>query len=224
MTVTRVVVADDQGLIRAGLANLVESEDDLQIVGEAASGREAVALARREHPDVILMDIRMPDLDGIEATRLIVADEKLAGVRVLVLTTFELDENVLRALRAGASGFLGKGAAPNELLAAIRTVAAGESLLSPRATRALISHYLAAPDPDQVAPIELALLTERERELVGLVAKGLSNDEIAKKLFLSPLTVKTHVNRAMMKLQARDRAQLVVLAFQSGLTSTRRDG
>lgn len=217
MTITRVVVADDQGLIRAGLCNLIGSEDDLAVVGQAATGHEAVALARRHRPDVVLMDIRMPELDGIEATQLIAAEPELDTVRVLVLTTFELDQNVLRALRAGASGFLGKGASPDELLAGIRTIAAGESLLSPRATRALISHYLAAPDPEQPTPPSMALLTDRERELVGLVAQGLSNDDIARKLFLSPLTVKTHVNRAMMKLHARDRAQLVVLAFQSGL-------
>ncbi len=218
MTATRVVVADDQRLIRAGLCTLIDSEDDLEVVGEATTGREAVTLARQRRADVVLMDIRMPDLDGIEATRLITADEDLAGVRVLVLTTFELDQNVLLALRAGASGFLGKGAAPTELLAAIRTVAAGEALLSPRATRALISHYLAVPDQEPSAPPpSMAGLTERERELVGLVAQGLSNDQIAGDLFLSPLTVKTHVNRAMMKLHARDRAQLVVLAFQSGL-------
>lgn len=214
---TRVVLADDQALIRAGLGNLIDSEDDLEVVGQATTGREAVALARQHHPDVIVMDIRMPDVDGIEATRLIADDETLTGVRVLVLTTFELDENVLQALRAGASGFLGKGAAPDELLAAIRTVAAGESLLSPRATQALISHYLTTPDADRAPPPSMALLTDRERELVGLVAQGLTNDGIARQLFLSPLTVKTHVNRAMMKLHARDRAQLVVLAFQSGL-------
>ncbi len=219
MTAIRVVVADDQSLIRIGLCTLIDSEAGFEVVGGAATGREAVSMARQRRADVVLMDIRMPDLDGIEATRLITADENLAGVRVLILTTFELDQNVLLALRAGASGFLGKGAAPAELLAAIRTVAAGDALLSPRATQALISHYLAAPDQEQnAAPQSMALLTERERELVGLVAQGLSNDEIARGLFLSPLTVKTHVNRAMMKLHARDRAQLVVLAFQSGLT------
>jgi DNA-binding NarL/FixJ family response regulator len=215
---TRVVVADDQELIRAGLCTLIDSEDDLEVVGQATTGREAVALARSHRADVVLMDIRMPDLDGIEAAEMITADEDLAGVRVLVLTTFELDQNVLRALRAGASGFLGKGASPAELLGGIRTVAAGEALLSPRATQALISQYLTTPEPGFTPPTpSLALLTARERELVGLVARGLSNDQIASDLFLSPLTVKTHVNRAMMKLHARDRAQLVVLAFQSGL-------
>ena len=215
---TRVVVADDQELIRAGLCTLIDSEDDLEVVGQASTGREAVALARSRRADVVLMDIRMPDLDGIEAAQLITADEDLAGVRVLVLTTFELDQNVLRALRAGASGFLGKGASPAELLGGIRTVAAGEALLSPRATQALISQYLTTTEPGSTPPTpSLASLTARERELVGLVARGLSNDQIASDLYLSPLTVKTHVNRAMMKLHARDRAQLVVLAFQSGL-------
>lgn len=219
MTTIRVLVADDQDLIRSGLCALIDSADDLLVVAEASTGRQAVDRARRDRADVVVMDIRMPDLDGIEATRAITADENLAGVRVLVLTTFELDENVLLALRAGASGFLGKGAAAAELLAAIRTVAAGEALLSARATRALINRYLAEPSTATTLPAhELALLTDRERELVGLVASGLSNDEIARNLFLSPLTVKTHVNRAMMKLHARDRAQLVVIAYQNGLT------
>lgn len=217
---TRVVVADDQALIRAGLCTLIDSEDDLEVVGEASTGREAVTLARSRRADLVLMDIRMPDLDGIEATRMITADEDLAGVRVLVLTTFELDQNVLLALRAGASGFLGKGAAPAELLAGLRTVASGESLLSARATQSLISHYLSTPGPGPTAPPPgMASLTDRERELVGLVARGLSNDQIARDLYLSPLTVKTHVNRAMMKLQARDRAQLVVIAFQNGMAA-----
>ncbi len=221
MSVTRVLVADDQDLIRSGLCTLIDSAEDLEVVAEAATGRQAVDRARRDRADVVVMDLRMPELDGIAATREITADDDLAGVRVLVLTTFELDENVLLALRAGASGFLGKGASPAELLAAIRTVAAGEALLSPRATQALISRYLAEPQPAAtVSPQELALLTDRERELVGLVAQGLSNEEIARGLFLSPLTVKTHVNRAMMKLHARDRAQLVVFAYQNGLTRT----
>ncbi len=216
--IIRVLVADDQALIRAGLITLIDSEDDLEVVAEAATGREAVAQARQHRADVVLMDIRMPEMDGISATHEITADDNLAGVRVLILTTFELDENLLLALRAGASGFLGKGAAPAELLSAIRTVAAGDALLSPKATQTLISRYLAEP-PQSASQtlISLAALTERERELVGLVAQGLSNEEIARGLFLSPLTVKTHVNRAMMKLHARDRAQLVVMAFQSGL-------
>ena len=214
----RVLVADDQHLIRAGLSTLIDSEDGFEVVGEAVTGREAVTLVRRSRADVVLMDIRMPDMDGIEATRLITADEDLAGVRVLILTTFELDENVLLALRAGASGFLGKGVAPAELLAAIRTVAAGDALLSPRATRALINQYLARPDGEPSVPAErMAVLTDRERQLVALVAHGLSNDDIARGLVVSPFTVKTHINRAMVKLHARDRAQLVVLAFESGL-------
>jgi DNA-binding NarL/FixJ family response regulator len=217
----RVLVADDQTLIRAGFRALVDSEDDLEVVGEASNGREAVELARTTRADVILMDIRMPELDGIEATRQIVGDDDLAGVRVLILTTFEVDENVLRALRAGASGFLGKGTGPTELLAAIRTIAAGDSLLSPTATRALIGRYLAAPDDARPSAadslVALARLTDREREIVTLVANGLTNDEIAQRLVVSPLTAKTHVNRAMVKLDAHDRAQLVVLAFQSGL-------
>jgi len=219
VTAIRVLVADDQDLIRSGLCTLIDSQDDLEVVAEAATGRQAVDRARRDRADVVLMDIRMPDVDGISATREITADDNLAGVRVLILTTFELDENVLLALRAGASGFLGKGASPAELLAAIRTVAAGEALLSPKATQALIGRYLAEPLPAETLPPEdVALLTDRERELVGLVAQGLSNDEIARGLFLSPLTVKTHINRAMMKLHARDRAQLVVFAYQNHLT------
>ena len=214
----RVLLADDQALIRAGIRALVDSAPDMEVVGEAADGREAVDLVRATRADVVLMDIRMPEVDGLEATRQISADEDLAGVRVLILTTFELDEHVLHALRAGASGFLGKGAEPGEMLAAIRTVAAGESLLSPRATRALIGHYLTRPDEAPTTePGALAALTEREREIVALVAHGMTNDDIAERLIVSPLTVKTHVNRAMMKIGARDRAQLVVAAFHSGL-------
>jgi DNA-binding NarL/FixJ family response regulator len=214
----RVVLVDDQALIRAGIRALVDSAPDLEVVGEAADGREALDLVRATRADVVLMDIRMPEVDGLEATRLISADEDLAGVRVLILTTFELDEHVLQALRAGASGFLGKGAEPNEMLAAIRTVAAGEALLSPRATRALIGRYLARPEEAPTTePGALAALTDREREIVAFVAQGMTNDDIAERLVVSPLTVKTHVNRAMMKIGARDRAQLVVAAFQSGL-------
>ena len=216
MTV-RVLLADDQGLIRGGFRALVDSAADLEVVGEASTGGEAVELARSTRADVVVMDIRMPDLDGIEATRRICADDDLAGVRVLVLTTFELDELVVEAVRAGASGFLGKGVEPHVLLDAIRTVATGDALLSPRATRALISRYLRPVQGPITAPPSLAALTDREREIVALVAGGLSNDEIAAKLYLSPLTAKTHVNRAMMKLGARDRAQLVVMAYQSGL-------
>ncbi|WP_328343941.1 response regulator transcription factor [Micromonospora sp. NBC_00421] len=214
----RVLLADDQTLLRAGFRVLVESAADLSVVGEAASGREAVDLTRQTRPDVVLMDIRMPGLDGIAATREISGDDDLVGVRVLILTTFEMDEYVFEALRAGASGFLGKGVEPTELLDAIRTVAAGEALLSPRATRGLIARFLSQPQPDpRVDPVRLRVLTEREREVVTLVAGGLSNEQIAAHLVVSPLTAKTHVNRAMTKLGARDRAQLVVLAYQSGL-------
>jgi DNA-binding NarL/FixJ family response regulator len=215
----RVVIADDQALIRAGFRVLIDGSVGLSVVGEAGTGEEAIALAKSERADVVLMDIRMPGLDGLEATRRISADEDLAGVKILVLTTFEVDEYVYLALRAGASGFLGKGVEPEDLLGAIRLVAAGESLLSPAATRSLIASFLAQPSRIAVAgaPSQLARLTERERELVALVAEGLSNDEIAERLVISPLTVKTHVNRAMTKLELRDRAQLVVAAYQSGL-------
>ncbi|HEY0817016.1 MAG TPA: response regulator transcription factor [Pseudonocardia sp.] len=215
----RVLIVDDQALIRGGFRVLVDSATDLEVVGEATTGREALELVRATRADVVLMDIRMPDVDGLEATRAISADEDLAGVKVLMLTTFEVDEYVLAALRAGASGFLGKGVEPDELLAAIRTVAAGDALLSPRATRSLITRFLARPDLTGRTPTPeaLAALTPREREVVVLVASGLSNDEIAVELVVSPLTAKTHVNRAMMKLGVRDRAQLVVLAYQSGL-------
>ncbi|MCC6704708.1 MAG: response regulator transcription factor [Thermomicrobiales bacterium] len=214
----RVLLADDQALIRAGFRALIDSAPDLTVVAEASTGAEAVALARRSRADVVLMDIRMPDLDGITATSRITGDDDLAGVRVIILTTFEIDEFVLRAIRAGASGFLGKGVEPAELLDAIRIVANGEALLSPRATRGLLAQLagggMALPI---VEPAAFKLLTGREREIMTLVGTGLSNDEIADRLFLSPLTVKTHVNRAMMKLGARDRAQLVVLAYEGGL-------
>ena len=213
----RVLLADDQPLIRAGFRVLVDSAPDLEVVGEAANGREALALLRTTRADVVVMDIRMPELDGLEATRRITADENLAGVKVLVVTTFEIDEYVAEAVRAGASGFLGKGVDPAELQAAIRTVALGEALLSPKATRALIGRFLAQRTTGPVAPERLDLLTQREREVVALAAGGLSNDEIAAQLFVSPFTVKTHVNRAMTKLYARDRAQLVVVAYQTGL-------
>jgi DNA-binding NarL/FixJ family response regulator len=217
----RVVVADDQPLLRTGFKALIATAPDLDVVGEAGDGREAVRLARAARADVVLMDIRMPVLDGIAATRLITADEDLAGVRVLILTTFEIDEYVFEALRAGASGFLGKSAEADELLNAIRTVSRGDALLSPAATRSLIGRFLAmpsaAPPMDEAAGRGLAALTDRERELTVLVASGLSNDEIAAKLVLSPATVKTHVNRAMVKVGARDRAQLVVFAHRCGL-------
>ncbi|GAA1615041.1 response regulator transcription factor [Actinoplanes couchii] len=215
----RVLLADDQRLILAGFRVLIDSAPDLEVVGEATTGAEAVALARETRADVVLMDIRMPGTDGIEATRLITADEDLAGVRVLMLTTFEIDENVLRALRAGASGFLSKGVEPADLLDGIRTVAHGESLLSAKATQALITQFLDQPAPPApgTAAALLDQLTGREREILALVAQGLSNDEIAERLYVSPLTAKTHVNRAMTKLGARDRAQLVMVAYQSGL-------
>ncbi len=218
----RVVLADDQALIRGGFRVLIDSAVDLQVVGEASNGREAVDLARSTRADVVVMDVRMPEMDGLEATRAICADEDLAGVKVLVVTTFEIDEYVVQALRAGASGFLGKGVEPDELLDAIRTVAVGEALLSAKATRGLITSFLAQPTGHPAATSEqLALLTDREREVVVLVAYGLSNDDIAERLFVSPLTAKTHINRAMMKLGARDRAQVVVIAYQSGLVSTK---
>jgi DNA-binding NarL/FixJ family response regulator len=210
----RVLLADDQALVRAGFRVLVESAADLTVVGEASSGREVVALARATRPDVILMDVRMPDGDGLAATREITADPALAGARILILTTFEVDEYVFEALRAGASGFLGKGVEPDALLDAVRLVARGEALLSPAATKGLIARFLAQPDPAR-----LAALTDREREVLALVAGGLSNDEIAERLVVSPLTAKTHVNRAMAKLAARDRAQLVVIAYQCGLVT-----
>ncbi|WP_112134600.1 response regulator transcription factor [Glycomyces dulcitolivorans] len=214
----RVILADDQALLRATFKLLLDSTPDLEVVGDAATGAEAVALARSTRADLVVMDIRMPDLDGIEATRRITADEDLAGVKVLVLTTFETDELVLEALRAGASGFLGKGVDPESLIAAVRTVAAGERLLSPAATRALIERVLAQPAPQRPRAVPgLADLTDREREITVLVAAGLSNIEIGERLFISPATVKTHVNRAMMKTAARDRAQLVVFAYESGL-------
>jgi len=211
----RVLLADDQALIRAGYKMILDAEPDLEVVGEAVNGRDAVFLARTTRADVVLMDLRMPEVDGIEATRRIAADDDLAGVRILVLTTFENDENVLHAVRAGASGFLGKNVGPDELIHAVRIVAAGDALLSPKATRGLVQHVLDQPVPQPAAA--LAHLTDREREIVGLVAHGLSNEDIAERLHLSPLTAKTHVNRAMTKLGARDRAQLVVFAYQNGL-------
>lgn len=213
----RVLLADDQALIRAGFRMIIDSEPGLEVVGEAGDGAEAIALARSRRADVVLMDIRMPRVDGLEATRRIGADDDLAGVRVLVLTTFENDDNVVLALQAGASGFLGKGVAPQDLLHAIRVVASGEALLSPKATRGLVGRFLTSLRPPAGAPPGLDLLTDRENEILVLVAHGLSNDDIADRLYLSTLTAKTHVNRAMTKLGVRDRAQLVVLAYQHGL-------
>lgn len=212
----RVLLADDQTLVRAAFAMLVESARDMAVVGEAGSGREAVELARSARADLVVMDIRMPDLDGIEATRLIAADEDLAGVKVLVLTTYDTDENIVEALRAGASGFLVKDTRPAELLDAIRTVAAGDALLSPGPTARLIARFLRGPAP---APPEGGpeCLSDREREVLTLVARGLNNTEIGEALGLSPLTAKTHVSRIMGKLGARDRAQLVIVAYESGL-------
>ncbi len=215
---TRILIADDQALLRAGFRALIESADDLAVVGEATTGRQAVDLVRAGGVDVVLMDIRMPEMDGLAATREITADPSLASVKVLILTTFELDEYVFQALRSGASGFLGKGVGPVELLDAIRVIAQGDSLLSPQATRALITTFLDRPQRSDATPSDrLRDLTPRELEVLSLVAMGLSNDELAERLVVSPLTAKTHVNRAMTKLGARDRAQLVVIAYESGL-------
>ena len=212
MTV-RVLVADDQTVVRAGFRALLELTDDLEVVGEAADGREAVALARSSRPDVVLMDIRMPVLDGLEATQRIVSDRHLDGVRVLILTTLEIDEYVFKALRAGASGFLLKDVEPDDLRSAIRLVASGHSLLAPTVTRRVVEEFAR----ETTGAERLEVLTDREREVVALVASGLSNDEIATRLTMSPLTAKTHVSRALAKLGARDRAQLVVLAYETGL-------
>lgn len=214
----RVLLADDQALIRAGFGALVAAEPDMVVVGEASTGREAVALTRRHRPDVVLMDIRMPDGDGLQATREIVATPGLEGCHVVVVTTFELDEYVAEAVRAGASGFLVKDTEPAELLRAIRVAAAGDALLSPGPTRRLLARVAAGLRRTE-APERLSVLTEREREVLTLVAAGLTNDEIADRLFLSPLTAKTHVSRVMGKLDARDRVQLVVIAYETGLVA-----
>ncbi|MER5794095.1 response regulator transcription factor [Streptomyces sp. NPDC001980] len=224
----RVLLADDQALLRSAFRVLVDSESDMEVVGEASDGAEAVALTREREADVVLMDIRMPGTDGLAATRLISADPSLAHVRVVILTTFEVDDYVVQALRAGASGFLGKGSEPEELLSAIRLAAGGEALLSPTATKGLIARFLAQGDlgddgRDPARSERLDALTSREREVLVQVAGGHSNDEIAERLEVSPLTVKTHVNRAMAKLGARDRAQLVVIAYESGLVRPRMD-
>jgi DNA-binding NarL/FixJ family response regulator len=213
----RVVVADDQPLIRTGLRTMIGHADDLTLVGEAENGQQAVELARHHRPDVVLMDIRMPLLDGIEATRRICTDTGLAGVRVVVLTTFDADDYVHAAIRAGASGFLLKDAPPEDVLDAIRVVSRGDALLAPSVTRRLIAELAARPDPERAAPPELGALTDREREVLTLVGRGLSNAEIGASLFVSPATAKTHVSHVMTKLYARDRAQLVVTAYETGL-------
>jgi len=211
-----VVVADDQALVRGGFASLLDAQADITVVGEAADGEEAVRLALEHRPDVVLMDIRMPGVDGLTATRRIAQDERLAEVKVVILTTFDLDEYVFEAIRAGANGFLVKDTEPAELLRAVRAVVAGDALLSPGVTRRLIEEFATrAKDPSGLPALEV--LTDREREVVALVAQGLSNDEIAARLIMSGATAKTHVSRAMIKLGARDRAQLVVFAYETGL-------
>jgi DNA-binding NarL/FixJ family response regulator len=215
--VITVAVADDQALVRAGFRSLLEAEPEMQVVGEAADGEGVLALVRETHPDVVLMDIRMPGVDGLEATRRIAADPALESTRVLVLTTFELDEYVFEALRVGASGFLVKDTEPADLVKAVRAVAAGDAQLSPSVTRRLIEHVAVGAKPLPHERPDVARLTEREREVVTLVGEGLSNEEIAARLVVSPATAKTHVSRSMVKLGVRDRAQLVVLAYESGL-------
>jgi len=212
----RILLADDQALVRAGFRALLNAEDDMQVVGEAADGHEAVRLATSLIPDVVLMDIRMPRCDGLEATRRIVADARLAQVKIIILTTFDLDEYIFDALRIGASGFLVKDIEPIDLIRGIQAVARGDGLLSPGVTRRLMAEFATLTSKTEPAP-NLAALTEREREVMALVAGGLSNDEIAERLVVSPATAKTHVSRAMVKLGARDRAQLVVFAYESGL-------
>jgi DNA-binding NarL/FixJ family response regulator len=214
--VIRVLLADDQSLVRAGFKALLDAQPDIEVAGEAADGEEALRKALELRPDVVLMDIRMPVLDGLAATRRITDDQGLEGVRVVMLTTFELDEYVFEAIRSGASGFLVKDTEPEELVRAVRAVVEGDALLSPGVTRRLIAEF-AARSKEPSAAASLARLTEREREVMALVGMGLTNDEIARRLVVSPLTAKTHVSRTMVKLGARDRAQLVVLAYESGL-------
>ncbi|GAA2654008.1 MULTISPECIES: response regulator [Nonomuraea] len=212
----RVLLADDQTLVRAGFRSILSDEDDLDVVGEAANGREAVSKARELRPDVVLMDIRMPELDGLEASRQIAADPRLSGTRVVILTTFDLDDYVYGALKAGASGFLVKDTEPAELIHAVRVVARGDALIAPSITRRLIAEFAGRVKRPAPGP-QMNALTEREREVMELVAQGLSNDEIAARLVLSPATAKTHVSRIMTKLDVRDRAQLVVLAYEAGV-------
>ena len=216
----RVVLVDDQPLIRTGIRALLDAEDDIVVVAEGATGVEGVALATEHLPDIVLMDVQMPEMDGIEATRRIANDDRLADVRVVMLTNYNLDEYVFNSLRAGASGFVVKDTEPADLLQALRVTMRGDALLSPAVTRRLISEFVARP-AEVFTSADLGLLTNREREVVALVAHGLSNDEIAERMVLSPLTAKTHVSRAMTKVDARDRAQLVVFAYQSGLVAAR---
>ncbi len=217
----RVLLADDQALLRSGLRVLIEGEQDLVVVGEAGEGAQAAALARLTQPDVVLMDISMPGIDGIEATRRIIGDERSQAAKVLILTTFESEENVFEALRAGASGFLPKDVEPADLLSAIRIVAHGDALLSPSATRHVLAEFASRPERSRHTAKELEWLTEREREVMALVASGLTNDQIARELVISKATAKTHVSRAMRKLHVHDRAQLVVLAYTTGLVRPR---
>jgi DNA-binding NarL/FixJ family response regulator len=220
----RVVLADDQVLVRAGFRLLLDTEDGFVVCGEAANGTEAIRLAHEQKPDIVVMDVRMPGVDGLAATRQITADPALAGVKVLVLTTFDVDEYVFEALRSGASGFLLKDTEPVELLRALRVVASGEALLAPTVTRRLIAEFIARPEQRRLDTSVLRELTDREREVLALVAAGMSNDEIAAHLVISPATSRTHVSRILTKLGARDRAQLVVLAYESGLVSPQKRG
>jgi DNA-binding NarL/FixJ family response regulator len=219
---TRVVIADDQALVRSGFSVIVGSAPDLEVVGEASDGTEVVDVVRATAPDVVLMDIRMPTMDGLEATRQITADLRTAASRVVILTTFDLDEYVYDALRAGASGFLLKDTLPDELLTAIRVVAAGDALIAPRITRRLIEEFALRPEPSEASQKPIAGLTDREVEVLQMVAKGLSNSELAEELYMSPATAKTHVSRLLTKLHARDRAQLVMIAYETGVAIPRR--